>query len=128
MSISDSDYEGKFTIPTPKGIYQAAGDTNINADYAYRAQNIRTERWASGIGIRHEPRLSVAGGANKTRRGFTGGQDRTTRTYTSRRQRARFTPTRWEQRAGSSGRRGTRAMNGAASPMKRRTAGRRRTF
>ena len=44
MSISDSDYEGKFTIPTPKGIYQAAGDTNINADYAYRAQNIRTER------------------------------------------------------------------------------------
>lgn len=44
MAISDSDYEGKFTIPTPKGIYQAAGDTNINADYAYRAQNIRTER------------------------------------------------------------------------------------
>ena len=44
MSISDSDYEGRFTIPTPKGIYQAAGDTNINADYAYRAQNIRTER------------------------------------------------------------------------------------
>lgn len=44
MSISDSDYEGKFTIPTPKGIYQAAGDTNINADYAYWAQNIRTER------------------------------------------------------------------------------------
>ena len=44
MSISDSDYQGRFTIPTPKGVYQAAGDTNINADYAYRAQNIRTER------------------------------------------------------------------------------------
>jgi len=30
-------------IPTPKGVYQAAGDTNIGVDYAYRAQNIRTE-------------------------------------------------------------------------------------
>ena len=44
MAISDSDYQGRFTIPTPKGVYQAAGDTNINTDYAYRAQNIRTER------------------------------------------------------------------------------------
>lgn len=44
MSISDSDYQGRFTIPTPKGVYQAAGDTNINTDYAYLAQNIRTER------------------------------------------------------------------------------------
>lgn len=44
MSIKDSDYEGRFTIPTPKGVYQAAGDTNISADYAYRAENIRTER------------------------------------------------------------------------------------
>ena len=44
MSISDSDYQGRFTIPTPKGVYQAAGDTNINTDYAYRAENIRTER------------------------------------------------------------------------------------
>ena len=34
MSISDSDYQGRFTIPTPKGVYQAAGDTNINTDYA----------------------------------------------------------------------------------------------
>ena len=25
MSISDSDYQGRFTIPTPKGVYQAAG-------------------------------------------------------------------------------------------------------
>ena len=44
MAISDSDYQGRFTIPTPKGVYQAAGDTNINTDYAYRAVNIRTER------------------------------------------------------------------------------------
>ena len=44
MSISDGDYQGRFTIPTPKGVYQAAGDTNINTDYAYLAQNIRTER------------------------------------------------------------------------------------
>lgn len=44
MAISDSDYEGVFTIPTPKGVYQAAGDTNISTDYAYIAQNIRTER------------------------------------------------------------------------------------
>mgnify|MGYP004722958193 FL=1 len=44
MSISDSDYQGRFTIPTPKGVYQAAGDTNINTDYACLAQNIRTER------------------------------------------------------------------------------------
>lgn len=44
MAISDGDYAGSFTIPTPKGIYQAAGDTNISTDYAYKAQNIRTER------------------------------------------------------------------------------------
>lgn len=44
MAISDSNYAGVFTIPTPKGVYQAAGDTNISADYAYKAVNIRTER------------------------------------------------------------------------------------
>lgn len=44
MAISDSSYQGSFTIPTPKGVYQAAGDTNINTDYAYEAYNIRTER------------------------------------------------------------------------------------
>lgn len=44
MAISDSDYEGVFSIPTPKGIYQAAGDTNVSTDYAYHAVNIRTER------------------------------------------------------------------------------------
>ena len=44
MAISDSNYEGRFAIPTPRGVYQAGGDTNINTDYAYIAQNIRTER------------------------------------------------------------------------------------
>lgn len=44
MAVSDRDYAGSFTIPAPKGIYQAAGDTNISTDYAYRAHNIRTER------------------------------------------------------------------------------------
>lgn len=36
--------EGRFVIPTPKGVYQAAGDANINPDYAYRAVNMRTQR------------------------------------------------------------------------------------
>ena len=44
MAIKDSSYEGIFTIPTPKGVYQAAGDTNVNLAYAYRAENVRTER------------------------------------------------------------------------------------
>lgn len=44
MAVSDKDYAGSFLIPAPKGVYQAAGDTNISSDYAYRAQNIRTER------------------------------------------------------------------------------------
>lgn len=44
MAVSDSNYEGSFSIPSPKGIYQAAGDTNISADYAYNAVNMRTER------------------------------------------------------------------------------------
>lgn len=44
MAIRDGHYEGSFTIPTPKGVYQAAGDTNISTDYAYRAENMRTER------------------------------------------------------------------------------------
>ena len=43
MAVSDSDYEGSFQIPEPKGIWQAQGDTNTNVNYAYRAQNIRTE-------------------------------------------------------------------------------------
>ena len=44
MAVSDKDYAGSFLIPAPKGVYQAAGDTNISTDYAYIAQNIRTER------------------------------------------------------------------------------------
>lgn len=44
MAVSERKYEGRFTIPAPQGVYQAAGDTNVSTDYAYRAQNIRTER------------------------------------------------------------------------------------
>lgn len=44
MGVKDSDYEGQFTIPEPRGVYQAGGDTNINVNFAYKAQNIRTER------------------------------------------------------------------------------------
>jgi hypothetical protein len=44
VPVYDKGYSGSFTIPTPKGVYQAAGDTNVNADYAYRAENMRTER------------------------------------------------------------------------------------
>ena len=33
----------RFSIPTPKGVYQAAGDTNVDVNYAYRAENMRTE-------------------------------------------------------------------------------------
>jgi len=43
MAVSERDYEGSFVIPAPKGVYQAAGDTNVSTDYAYRAHNIRTE-------------------------------------------------------------------------------------
>ena len=55
MAISDSDYQGAFTIPTPKGVYQAAGDTNVGTDYAYNAVNMRTERGllATSYGIGH---------------------------------------------------------------------------
>ena len=42
--VQDEGYEGRFTIPTPKGVYQAAGDTNVGTDYAYRAENMRTQR------------------------------------------------------------------------------------
>ena len=41
---TESGFEGRFTIPTPKGVYQAAGDANVNPEYAYRAENMRTER------------------------------------------------------------------------------------
>lgn len=44
MAVYDKRYYGSFSIPTPKGVYQAAGDTNIGADYAYKAENMRTER------------------------------------------------------------------------------------
>ncbi len=53
MAIRDSDYAGSFTIPPPKGIWQADGDTNISLQYACRAQNIRTGRGliASAAGV-----------------------------------------------------------------------------
>ena len=38
------DYEGSFLIPAPLGVWQAGGDTNVGMEYAYRAQNMRTER------------------------------------------------------------------------------------
>lgn len=44
MAVYDKGYYGSFTIDTPKGVYQTAGDTNVNADYAYKAENMRTER------------------------------------------------------------------------------------
>lgn len=44
VAVYDKGYTGSFSIPTPKGVYQAAGDTNFNADYAYKAENMRTER------------------------------------------------------------------------------------
>ena len=44
MAIRDSSYAGSFALSAPKGIYQAAGDTNVGAEYAYRAENMRTER------------------------------------------------------------------------------------
>lgn len=44
MPVYEKPYYGSFNIPTPKGVYQAAGDTNVNADYAYIAENMRTER------------------------------------------------------------------------------------
>ena len=44
MPVYDRGYSGSFTILTPKGVYQAAGDTNVNTDYAYKAENMRTER------------------------------------------------------------------------------------
>jgi len=31
-------------IPIPKGVYQAAGDANVDPQYAYRAENMRTQR------------------------------------------------------------------------------------
>ena len=44
MAVSDRTYEGTFTIPAPEGVYQAGGDTNVELRYAYRAENVRTER------------------------------------------------------------------------------------
>ncbi len=58
----EESYEGRFSIPTPKGVYQAAGDTNVDTDYAYRAVNMRTERGllATGYGTsRAFPALGV---------------------------------------------------------------------
>lgn len=44
MKGSDYSCRGSFDIPRPRGVNQSAGDTNIDTDYAYRAENIRTER------------------------------------------------------------------------------------
>lgn len=44
MAVYDKGYTGSFSIPAPKGVYQAAGDTNVKPEYAYKAENMRTER------------------------------------------------------------------------------------
>ena len=61
MPIHDSDYQSSFTIPAPKGVYQAAGDTNVAVDYAYNAVNMRTERGllATAHGIGRTPFASL---------------------------------------------------------------------
>lgn len=62
MAISDSSYSASFSIPTPKGVYQADGDSNIAINYAYDARNIRTEEnlLASAYGTRRAfPSLSA---------------------------------------------------------------------
>ena len=100
MSISDSDYQGRF-IPTPKGVYQAAGDTNINTDYAYLAQNIRTERGLLASSYGTSRAFPALGAQIETLARFhQRTRSRTMRTYTLRQQAARFTPTRWARRAG----------------------------
>lgn len=43
MAGRPKEYEGRFTIPVPKGVYQAAGEANVNPEYAYRAENMRTQ-------------------------------------------------------------------------------------
>ncbi len=42
--MSAREIQGEIVIPAPKGVYQALGDANLATDYAYRAQNIRTQR------------------------------------------------------------------------------------
>lgn len=66
MAVSDSDYEGGFQIPAPKGIYQAEGDTNLSVNYAYRAQNIRTERGLLASAYGTKEALPSAGAAIET--------------------------------------------------------------
>ena len=44
MTVRDGSYEGTFSIPAPRGVYQAAGDTNVSTEYAYRAENMRTQQ------------------------------------------------------------------------------------
>lgn len=44
MGDREKSYEGSFSIPTPKGVYQAMGDTNVDVNYAYRAENMRTQQ------------------------------------------------------------------------------------
>ena len=53
--MGDRGYSGSFSIPTPKGVYQAEGDTNTNVNYAYRAQNIRTEYGMLASSLGTEP-------------------------------------------------------------------------
>lgn len=63
MAIRDGSYEGRFMIPAPKGVHQAEGDTNLSVSYAYRAENMRTERGllATGYGTsRAFPALGYA--------------------------------------------------------------------
>ena len=44
MAVRESEYTGRFLIPAPRGVYQAAGDTDVSIENACRAHNIRTGR------------------------------------------------------------------------------------
>ena len=52
MAEREKAGEGRIVIPSPKGVYQAEGDTNVDIQYAYHAENMRTQRGllATGFG------------------------------------------------------------------------------
>ena len=95
MAATERDYEGRFDIPAPKGINQAEGDTNVNPEYAYRAENMRTERGMLATGYGTSRAFPALGAPIETL-----ATDQMIRTYMWQAQAGRFIHTRRTQRDG----------------------------
>ena len=113
MGVNEMAYAGSFLIPPPMGVYQAAGDTNISTDYAYRAQNIRTQRGLLATSFGTSRAFPSRGEPIETLTRFYRRNRPDVRRSLSPQRAEKSTPIRWARKAGRCARKASCQTGGA---------------